>query len=78
MYWLVALGLAAAIENTTLDDQLGVKTTTTYVPGMLEFDPLGMDGPGTRSAEIWSGRVAMLAVAVYAVEESITKAPLLG
>ena len=28
VYWLVALGLAAAIENSTLNDQLGVKKTT--------------------------------------------------
>jgi hypothetical protein len=78
VYWLGALGLAAYVENSYIDNQLGKKKDTTYVPGMLGFDPLGGDSPTTRNAEIWSGRVAMVAVVVYALEESLTKAPLLG
>jgi len=74
VYWLAAFGLAAAVENSYIDNQLS-KTVTTYEPGMLGFDPLGLDGRGTRNAEIWAGRVAMLAVVVYALEESVTKAP---
>jgi hypothetical protein len=77
VYWLAALGLAIFVENAYLDNQIGRKKDTDYVPGMLGFDPLGGDSPATRNAEIWSGRVAMLAVSVYALEESLTKAPLL-
>jgi hypothetical protein len=76
-YWVFALGLAVAAENAYLDDQLGVRKRTDYVPGMVGIDPLGMDGGGTRNAEIWAGRVAMLAVVVYALEEYFSKAPLL-
>jgi hypothetical protein len=75
VYWLFALGLGVAAESAYLDNQLGWVKTTTYVPGMVGFDPLGLDGAGTRTAEIWLGRIAMVAVAIYAVEESITKAP---
>jgi len=77
VYWLGALGLAAFVENSYLDNQLGRKKDTDYEPGMLKFDPLGGDSPATRNAEIWSGRVAMIAVTVYALEESLTKSPLL-
>jgi hypothetical protein len=78
IYWLAALGLAVAAESIYLDKQLGVVKDVDYVPGMLNIDPLGLDGGATRNAEIWSGRVAMVAVVVYAIEESITKAPVLG
>jgi hypothetical protein len=35
-----------------------------------------MDSKITRNAEIWLGRVGMMAVVGYALEESLTKAPL--
>ena len=54
-----------------------MRKRTDYVPGMVGIDPLGMDGPGTRAAEIWLGRVAMIAVVLYALEEAVTKAPLI-
>jgi len=76
VYWLGALGLAAYVENSYLDKQLGNIKDASYVPGMLGFDPLGGDSPQTRDAEIWSGRVAMIAVVVYALEESLTKSAL--
>ena len=43
------------------------------MPGMLGFDPLGGDSDFTRAAEIWNGRVAMVAVTIYALEEAVTK-----
>ena len=43
---------------------------------MLGFDPLGLDSKVTRNAEIWLGRVGMMAVVAYALEESVTQAPL--
>jgi len=77
VYWAAALGLAVAAESTYLDDQLGVgMKRTDYEPGMLGFDPLGLDSKVTRNAEIWLGRVGMMAVVAYALEESVTKAPL--
>ena len=74
-YWLATLGIAAAAESTYIDKQLGFTKQTDYLPGMVGWDPLNMDGPGTRNAEIWGGRAAMIAVAVYALEEWVTKAP---
>lgn len=72
VYWLAALGLAVAAESAYLDDQLGVMKNTEYVPGMVGFDPLGLDGPATRNGEIWAGRLAMVAVVLYAFEEELT------
>ena len=43
---------------------------------MLGFDPLGGDSPGMRNAEILNGRVAMVAITIYALEEAVTKAPI--
>jgi len=77
VYWAGALALAIAAESSYLDAQLGVgMKRTDYEPGMLGFDPLGLDSKLTRNAEIWLGRVGMMAVTVYALEESLTKAPL--
>ena len=72
-YWLLALGLAALAERAYLDEQLGWKKRTDYVPGMVGLDPLGLDGAATRTGEIWGGRVAMVAVVFYALEEYVTK-----
>jgi len=40
------------------------------------FDPLGADSDSMRNAEITNGRVAMLAITAFALEEAITKAPI--
>merc|ERR1719253_1733789 len=61
-------------EAKGLDKQFGKKDD--YLPGMLGFDPLGADSPGMRTAEITNGRVAMLAITVYALEEALTKSPI--
>merc|ERR1712228_380272 len=57
-----------------LDKQFGKKDD--YLPGMLGFDPLGADSPAMRNAEITNGRVAMVAITAFALEEAITKAPI--
>merc|ERR1719240_2226386 len=57
-----------------LDKQYGKKTD--YLPGMLGFDPLGADSPAMRNAEITNGRVAMVAITAFALEEALTKAPI--
>ena len=75
-YWAGALALAIAAESSYLDNQLGVRVNTDYVPGMLNFDPLGADSPSMRNAEITNGRVAMIAITAFALEEAITKAPI--
>merc|ERR1712216_1048851 len=57
-----------------LDKQFGKKSD--YLPGMLGFDPLGQDSPFMRNAEITNGRVAMVAITVFALEEALTKGPI--
>ena len=73
-YWVACLGLAVAVESKTIDAQLNTgKRAADYLPGVLEFDPLGQDSPTMRAAEILNGRVAMIAITAFALEEAITK-----
>ena len=74
VYWAAVVGLAIYWESQGLDKQFGKKDD--YLPGMLNFDPLGMDSEGMRGAEITNGRVAMMAITAYALEEAITRAPI--
>ena len=73
-YWAAVAGVAVYWESKGLDKQFGKKDD--YLPGMLNFDPLGMDSEGMRGAEITNGRVAMIAITAYALEEAITRAPI--
>merc|ERR1719473_428453 len=73
-YWAAVVGLAIFAESKGLDKQYGKQND--YLPGMLGFDPLGADSPSMRNAEIFNGRVAMVAITFYALEEAITKAPI--
>merc|ERR1719440_1335090 len=73
-YWAAVVGLAIFAESKGLDKQYGKQKD--YLPGMLGFDPLGADSPSMRNAEIFNGRVAMVAITFYALEEAITKAPI--
>jgi len=74
VYWGAVIALAVYWEAQGLDKQFGKKDD--YLPGMLGFDPLGADSPSMRNAEITNGRVAMIAITVFALEEAITKAPI--
>merc|ERR1719387_2782899 len=74
VYWGAVVALAVYWEAQGLDKQFGKKDD--YLPGMLDFDPLGADSPSMRGAEITNGRVAMVAITVFALEEAITKAPI--
>merc|ERR1711918_117790 len=74
VYWAAVVALAVYWESKGLDKQYGKKSD--YLPGMLGFDPLGADSPAMRTAEITNGRVAMVAITGYALEEAITKAPI--
>merc|ERR1719454_725567 len=71
VYWGAVVALAVFWEAKGLDKQYGKKTD--YLPGMLGFDPLGADSPGMRNAEITNGRIAMLAITAFALEEAVTK-----
>merc|ERR1719240_1127177 len=74
VYWGAVVALAVYWESQGLDKQFGKKDD--YLPGMLGFDPLGADSPTMRNAEIFNGRVAMLAITAFAYEEAILKAPI--
>merc|ERR1719231_905497 len=74
VYWGAVVALAVYWEGQGLEKQFGKKED--YLPGMLGFDPLGMDSQGMRNAEVTNGRVAMVAITVYALQEAITKAPI--
>merc|ERR1719428_2060740 len=73
-YWGLVVAIAIYWEKQGLDKQFGKQEK--YLPGMLGFDPLGMDSPFFRNAEITNGRVAMIAITAYAFEEFYTKAPI--
>jgi hypothetical protein len=73
-YWAAVVGLAIFAESKGLDKQYGKQQD--YLPGMLGFDPLGADSPAMRNAEITNGRVAMVAITVFALEEALIKAPI--
>merc|ERR1719267_272641 len=74
VYWAAVAGLAVYWESQGLDKKFGKQDD--YLPGMFGFDPLGADSPSMRSAEITSGRVAMVAITAFALEEALTRAPI--
>merc|ERR1719409_1599682 len=74
IYWAGVVGLAIYWEAQGLDKKFGKQDD--YLPGMLNFDPLGADSPSMRNAEITNGRVAIVAITAFALEEALTKAPI--
>merc|ERR1712118_442070 len=74
VYWAFVIALGAFAESKGLEKQYGKQKD--YLPGMFGFDPRGADGPGMRNAEILNGRVAMVAITIFALEEALTKAPI--
>jgi len=91
VYWVAVLALAAGVEAISEYKKSQAKAadsnwmhTGSYVPGNLGFDPLGLytvfgkNESGKmlmETAEIKNGRLAMLAITAYALEEAITKTP---
>merc|ERR1712060_648218 len=73
-YWVAVVAGAVYAEKLHLDRQFGKQEK--YLPGMLNIDPLGMDSPSMRDAEILNGRVAMVAITAFALEEAILKGPI--
>ena len=74
-YWGAIVGAAIFIESKSLDQMFGKKPFD-YCPGALGFDPLKRDSTFFRTAEIQNGRVAMVAITVFAREEAVFKAPI--
>jgi len=67
-FWLLAVGAAAAIELKSLDME-----KSGAMPGDVGFDPLGMDSPQMADAELLNGRLAMLAITGFAVQEAASR-----
>jgi hypothetical protein len=77
LYWIAVIGLAGAIDVLgTMKSKDGSKD---YFPGNFDFDPLGVypkDDEGKlwmQTAEIKNGRLAMIAVFGFAIQEFISK-----
>jgi len=79
LYWAAVLGLAAAVELVSLTKLLRMGGNSRYTPGDYQFDPLGLypDGAEGRKrmqlAEIKHGRLSMLAVTAFAVQEAVSE-----
>jgi len=78
VWWGFCLGLTAAID---LYGVQRARTEQDYTPGDLGFDPLGFYPPkedeegrfDMRVKEIKHGRLAMIAIVAFAVQEFVTK-----
>merc|ERR1719446_929446 len=77
IYWVAVLGLAAAVDVFgTMKSKSGDEG---YFPGNLGFDPLGVypkDEEGQlwmQTAEIKNGRLAMIAIFGFAIQEFVSK-----
>lgn len=76
-YWAAALGVAFAIESLGfLKESKAANTGTQYTPGDLGFDPLGLAKGNSMQerkykaeAELFNGRLAMLAITGFAIQE---------
>ncbi|KAG7350842.1 fucoxanthin chlorophyll a/c protein [Nitzschia inconspicua] len=75
VYWAGVITIAAAIDLIQLQKS---RNNPTYTPGNLNFDPLGLypdDKEGQdqmKLAEIKNGRLAMLAITAFALQEAVT------
>jgi Chlorophyll A-B binding protein len=76
-YWAAVLGVAFAIESLGfIKEGNAAKAGTQYTPGDLGFDPLGLAKGNSKDeriykseAEIFNGRLAMLAITGFAIQE---------
>jgi hypothetical protein len=76
-YWAAALGIAFAIESIGfLREESAAKAGAKYTPGDFGFDPLGLAKGKSKAerkyiaeAEIFNGRLAMLAITGFAIQE---------
>eukprot|EP00560_Eucampia_antarctica_P008441 CAMPEP_0197826250 /NCGR_PEP_ID=MMETSP1437-20131217/3226_1 /TAXON_ID=49252 ORGANISM="Eucampia antarctica, Strain CCMP1452" /NCGR_SAMPLE_ID=MMETSP1437 /ASSEMBLY_ACC=CAM_ASM_001096 /LENGTH=201 /DNA_ID=CAMNT_0043426603 /DNA_START=341 /DNA_END=946 /DNA_ORIENTATION=- len=78
IWWGFCLGMTAAIDTYGIQRGRSAQGNE-YIPGDLGWDPLGLypvDEPGKKQmqlAEIKHGRLAMLAILGYTIEEAIVK-----
>lgn len=78
-WWGFCLGLTAAIDSYGIQKARAAGFDSGYVPGDLGWDPLGLypaDEEGKKDMqmkEIKHGRTAMMAVAVFSIEEFSSK-----
>jgi hypothetical protein len=79
-YWVAVVALAGLIDLTGIQSQQSKKGTPGYLAGDYGFDPLGMypkdNEAGKKrmqTAEIKNGRLAMIAVFAFAIQEAVTK-----
>ena len=76
LYWIACLGVCAAIDIYGL---LRINAENNYTPGDLGFDPLGLlpqeeeKKKNMELAEIKHGRLAMIAVVAFAVQEAVSE-----
>jgi hypothetical protein len=75
IYWVAVVAMAGAIDVFGIQQQ----GKPGYVAGNLGFDPLGLmpkDEEGKKwmqTAELKNGRLAMIAITAFAVQEAVTK-----
>jgi hypothetical protein len=78
-FWGFCLGLCAAIDLEGVQKSQAPNRSPDYQPGDMEFDPLNLypaDKDGRRQmdlAEIKHGRLAMIAVLAFSVQEYVSK-----
>ena len=77
IYWITCIAAAAAIDIYGINQSRS--NNKDYVPGTLGFDPLGVypkDEEGKKwmqLAEIKNGRLAMIAIFGFAMQELVSK-----
>merc|ERR1712087_901170 len=82
-FMLLVLGVAGFFELQSVDDVYQTylsAPTKKYVPGDFGFDPLGLEDKvpfDQRSNEIYNGRLAMLAITGFAVQEALWGRPVI-
>jgi len=79
LWWGFCLGLTAAIDLYGVRRSRQASAGEEYTPGDLGFDPFGLyptnedDKKNMQLAEIKHGRVAMMAIVAFALQESISE-----
>ena len=74
LYWVFCIALGAFFELPAYQKQFAADQSK-YVPGDIGWDPLGLNSDLTGNIEIWTGRLAMIAITAYALEEAVLQAP---
>mmetsp|Transcript_43793 Transcript_43793/g.48747 ORF Transcript_43793/g.48747 Transcript_43793/m.48747 type:complete len:366 (-) Transcript_43793:29-1126(-) len=80
IYWIGCIAVAAGVDLFVINSSSKQKG---YFPGKLDFDPLGLypkDEKGQQwmqTAEIKNGRLAMLAITGYAIQEFVMQSSII-